>query len=59
MRKINNFNTCKILKNSFKKIKNSSIKATLNYLFFAKLPPKTIMENRTEITRITNGLAVM
>ncbi len=56
--KINNFDTYKILKNRFKKIKNSSIKATLNYLFFEKLPPKNIIENTTEISKTTNGFPV-
>ena len=58
MRKINNFDTCKILKNRLKKIKNSSIKATLNYLFFEKFVPRTIMENMRERIKTTSGLAV-
>ena len=56
--KINNFDTCKILKNRLKKIKSSSIKATLNYLFFEKLLPANINENKIATTKNANGLPV-
>ena len=44
-REINNFDTWKILKNSFKKIKNSGPKTTINYLLFKILSSKNINEN--------------
>jgi len=43
------------LKNRLKKIKNSSMKATLNYLFFEKLLPTIISKNTIESTKNTNG----
>ena len=48
-REINNFDTCKILKNRLKKIKNSSGNATLNYLFFEIPSPKNAIEKTNEI----------
>ena len=57
--KINNSNTYKILKNRFKKIKNSSIEATLNYHFFKILHGENIIENRIETNNIAKGFVVM
>lgn len=57
-REINNFNTYEILKNRFKKIKNSSLKATIIYLFFEILSFKNIIENSKASTKFQNGLAV-
>ena len=56
--KINNFSTCIILKNSLKKIKNSSLTATLNYLFFEILLAENITENKLKITSRLIGFAV-
>ena len=56
--KINNFNTCKILKNRFKKNKNSSNNATLIYLLFDLLVLMKIAEKIKEMIKAPIGLAV-
>lgn len=56
--KINNFNTSKILKNRFKKNKNSSMNATLIYLLFENSLRENIIEIRRQTNNIKNGLAV-
>lgn len=56
--KINNFDTCKILKNRFKKIKKSSITATLNYFLFEILILTNFKESINETINTANGLDV-
>ena len=41
-----------------KKIKSSSVKATLNYLFFEELPPKNIIEHNNDNAKNTKELPV-
>ncbi len=56
MQKINNFDTCKILKNRFKKNKNSSKNATLIYLLFDIPLVKITTEKINESNNTTKGL---